>query len=512
MKREEKGALGIRYLIKYINNRNSAYLDVVKDNVNEIRFYAYLMLFCNNMDELYENIPELLLQDVFKCVPIKYIKYVNGIQENSVYEYGLGYSSNYHGLYHNELKLIRNALAHGDFTFDGKMININDGSFKCHFDLKWFRSLVSISLSSNKITIKKGAIDYSIIGRDDYRKYQCCDLENLFKQGKLSVLKFTCVASSSKDVENKLNISDLSFDVLMTVYLNILTEKLKEGYNIKDAIKIMHPAFSGILKVEIVPINSKSLYSSDFYNLSIEEGINYLINELGRNTRIAKNTIDVKTIDNILDKLVNNDSFSASLEYELLDLLEYLIRVYSYILFSVIYNGHNPGYVAEEIFSDYKENISVSFAHAKNVWLEYIKKITKAINVLREKNMLNELVIFEQRLILYQRKLEIYARNDIYALLFSNIRNALTHDFVRTRDGKITICAMEASMDIPRINTKTKEVEYSSFKNNSSTMHFSTDIQTFLNLVDRLYEVEGLNISVNISKYRKRKGYLQNIT
>ena len=152
---EEKGALGVRYLLKYIENPNSAYLDVVKDNINEIKFFSYLMLFCNNMDELYTSIPELLLKDIFECVPIKYINYVNGCKQSKIYEYGSGFYSNHHGLYHSRLRLIRNALAHGDFTFDGNIINICDGSFKCHLDLKWFFSLASISLSNSNL--KKNA-------------------------------------------------------------------------------------------------------------------------------------------------------------------------------------------------------------------------------------------------------------------------------------------------------------------------------------------------------------------
>lgn len=508
---EEKGALGVRYLLKYIENPNSAYLDVVKDNINEIKFFSYLMLFCNNMDELYTSIPELLLKDIFECAPIKYINYVNGCKQSKIYEYGSGFYSNHHGLYHSRLRLIRNALAHGDFTFDGNIINICDGSFKCHFDLKWFFSLASISLSNNKTTIQKDIIDYSVIGTVDYTNYQTNDLLDLFDQGKLSILKFTCVASSSKDVENKLNITDLSFDCLMTVYLNVLTEKLKQGYFLKDAIKILHQAFKGILKVEIIPINSKSLNNPYFNNLPINEAINYLINELGRNSRITKNTIDVKTIDSLLDKLINNENIPLSLEYELPDLLEYLTRVYSYILFAIIYKGHNPGIMAEEVFREYASNITLGFKHAKNVWLEYIKRITKGINILKEKNMLNELVIFEERLRLYQNKLAILEEDDIYALLFSNIRNALTHDFVTLSDAFIKIEARESPVDIPKINSKTKEVEYSTFKNNSQTMELITDIDTFLSIIDRLYELVGLKVSVNISKYRKRKNYLQNI-
>ena len=167
--------------------------------------------------------------------------------------------------------------------------------------------------------------------------------------------------------------------------------------------------------------------------------------------------------------------------------------------------------MAEEVFREYASNITLGFKHAKNVWLEYIKRITKGINILKEKNMLNELVIFEERLRLYQNKLAILEEDDIYALLFSNIRNALTHDFVTLSDGFIKIEARESSVDIPKINSKTKEVEYSTFKNNSQTMELITDIDTFLSIIDRLYELEGLKVSVNISKYRKRKNYLQNI-
>ena len=34
---EEKGALGVRYLLKYIENPNNAYIDIVKDYINEIK-------------------------------------------------------------------------------------------------------------------------------------------------------------------------------------------------------------------------------------------------------------------------------------------------------------------------------------------------------------------------------------------------------------------------------------------------------------------------------------------
>ena len=65
---EEKGALGVRYLLKYIENPNSAYLDVVKDNINEIKFKVkansninyrfYKVNFNENYDETAFSIEE----------------------------------------------------------------------------------------------------------------------------------------------------------------------------------------------------------------------------------------------------------------------------------------------------------------------------------------------------------------------------------------------------------------------------------------------------------------------
>ena len=66
MQGEEKASLGTRYLINYIDNRNSVYLDVVKNCITEVKFYAILMHFCNNMDELFENIPDGILTIVFE--------------------------------------------------------------------------------------------------------------------------------------------------------------------------------------------------------------------------------------------------------------------------------------------------------------------------------------------------------------------------------------------------------------------------------------------------------------
>lgn len=61
----DKASLGARYLLNYITTKNEAYLDVVKNCLKEIEFWALLMHFCNNMNELFDNIPESILTNVF---------------------------------------------------------------------------------------------------------------------------------------------------------------------------------------------------------------------------------------------------------------------------------------------------------------------------------------------------------------------------------------------------------------------------------------------------------------
>ena len=87
----EKASLGTRYLLKYIDNRNTVYFDVIKDCISDMKFWALLMHFCNNMDELFELIPEDIIKRVFECAEIAKMTDVLSDTKSVSFEYGKGF-------------------------------------------------------------------------------------------------------------------------------------------------------------------------------------------------------------------------------------------------------------------------------------------------------------------------------------------------------------------------------------------------------------------------------------
>src|SRR5574344_1995038 len=115
---KEKGIVGLNYLLQYINNPRSNYLDVVKNNTKEIRFWMLLTFLANNYTEI-ENIPESLLERIFNNDKIRHTKTFLEYDSGGIYDFGNGIKSNGRELglsYAKEFKLIRNALAHKNFS------------------------------------------------------------------------------------------------------------------------------------------------------------------------------------------------------------------------------------------------------------------------------------------------------------------------------------------------------------------------------------------------------------
>ena len=96
--------------------------------------------------------------------------------------------------------------------------------------------------------------------------------------------------------------------------------------------------------------------------------------------------------------------------------------------------------------------------------------------------------------------------NNILRLL----RNSITHGLVEHSDNLIVFYGEEPTLTLPKINSKTKELTEYTFQNKRRTFEIDMDKDTYLSLLDSLYEASGIEIKVNISKYRKRKNYLSN--
>ena len=60
-----KAALGVRYLLKYIETGNQEYFNIVMDCINEVELWCLITSYCNNIDELFDIVPDFVLDNIF---------------------------------------------------------------------------------------------------------------------------------------------------------------------------------------------------------------------------------------------------------------------------------------------------------------------------------------------------------------------------------------------------------------------------------------------------------------
>ena len=506
----EKASLGTRYLINYVTSKNPVHLDVVKNCLKDISFWALLMHFCNNMSNLFNDLPESILENIFNEKTVVKVVDVLDSTTGQKYEYGKGYKSNIKKDYKTQLRLIRNALAHGNFEYDGKEIYITSSEFQATFDYEWFKSLVLAVLSNENFQIKRGITDYSIIKliKDD-EKYKASDIKTLEKNGKIKLIKLTCSAIDAKVISSKFPAlakkeGKITFDDLKIIFIRLLKE-LSGQVGFAESLEKLKKAYKGIIDIEELKINSNALTDNEFLNFSLDDGIDYIVNELSSQDKNTKSTINLKRILDLLGKLSENTNLTKEEEYAINDTYEFLLNLYGYIYF----NKFSSKLIPSEKLTPFTDKFTFKIVHAKNVWSEYIKKISKAIDALIATNSSEKRIdMWKERLRIYKLRLEkIFSEdNNILRLM----RNSITHGLVEHNDGTLVFYGEEPQITLPKINSKTKELSEYTFQNKGRTFEISIDKDTYLALLDNLYEYCDIEIKVNISKYRKRKKYLEN--
>lgn len=516
----QKASLGTRYLLKYVNNRNEAYFDVIKDCIKEVKFWALLMHFCNNMDELFAIIPDEIISRVFECKEISKMTDIFDDSKKVSYSYGFGYHSVIKGEYKTQLRLIRNCLAHGSFTFDGNLINVYqaDSDFKATFDIKWFETLIMCLLSNANYIFKKGLIDYSIINIS-FNGNTAKDIAPLSKNGDVRLIKLTCVTDDVNVINSKFprlasHKERINFDKMKVGFIRGLKYKIQEKSATMDkkrafseSFKLLQKAYSGIFNIELKEIDPSILEDPEFLKLDFKEACDYLTNKYNQEDKTNRNTIELKSILEILTKIESEEKLTLEDEYSIKDYQFFLLRLYGYILFA---SSPKNDPQMHKIFTEYLDNIDCHYVHAHKVWSEYIKKISNALDTLKKADVKpRQIELWKDRLKLYQLRLENYTDPSKEFNHFRKLRNALTHGLVECHDTNLVFYGEEPVIKLPRLKKKTGELTEVSFQNNSRTFEIIVNKDIYLQLLDRLYENTGIEIKVNIAKYRQRKGYLE---
>ena len=174
-----KASLGIRYLIKYAKNANPVYFSVIKECISEIKLWCILTMFINNMDDLWEDVPDFIYEDMFLMRDF-----------GSKVNYGRGYQTNSKLSFKEQFKIIRNKLAHQEFTFCDGMIYLDDG-FSTHFDLLWLEMVVMQTISNQNNQFKKRMSDIGVLAFGINGENSTLDFKKMWQSGFIQFYRVT---------------------------------------------------------------------------------------------------------------------------------------------------------------------------------------------------------------------------------------------------------------------------------------------------------------------------------
>ncbi len=503
-----KAALGLRYLIKYANHPNEAYFEVIKTCEAEIKLWSLITLFSNNMDDLWENVPEFIFHDIFTMQEIE--------TTEGFLEYGRGYHSNSNLSFKEQFKIIRDKIAHGSFTYQDGSIYIEDGC-DTSFDLLWLEKLVLSTIANVKNDFKKGMNDFAIFSLMlDGKKN---DFGELWNSGRIHLYRITLLSNNKNSLAGYFKDAGIdqerfTFDLLF----NAVKYKFST-YRMNSSLFFANPTlylqkifrkienyFGGFVKLELV--SKKQLddwtFIPGFENLSFNGKLQYLINKLKMSDPYSYNSIMVMNLFEILND-VKEGIYNTDQLFILRDAGNFFLKVYANILFPGIYEKKdNDLELKEYLYENF--DFETHFVYAKNVYKEYIRVIKRCYDEVCNYNGSKEYKTYLLSLIHhYTNMLEDAIENHHDKNLFWNIRNAITHNQIEFQGEMVRLYVTGRDITLKHFNKKKGEWVIKEFKNNRVIWEMIINKEEFLHLMDKLYEFADIPTSINISKYVRRK-------
>lgn len=506
----EKAVLGIRYLIKYAKNSNEAYFPIIKDCAKEIRLWCLLTLFSNNMDDLWEGVPDFLLDDIFKMKEIE--------TNNGFLYYGRGYDSQSSLTVQKEFKRIRDKLSHMDFSYHDDMIYLNDEA-KTSFDVSWLECLVLTTIANFRNDLKKGMSDianFSFLPNipnlvKDFSFFWSLGLVQFFE---VTLLNGNKDAWAKHFARTQIPAERYTFDLIFAavkrevggqrINLDVTLDELKK--EIEQIFKRIEQKYNNFIKLELINTQEFDHITSDeaFKKLSFKGSQQYLINKLKLKDANFYNSIITQNIINILNDF-QADYFDQDKLYLLRDAEAFLLKVYANILFSCVYvRRDNDWDLKRSLHTDF--SFTTQFIHASHVYEDYLKRLNRALKEAREHQARGEYQMYIEKFIYYYTKLyEEALNNEVDKRLFWNIRNAIVHDQVEFKDGKVRLYITGRNIQVKHFQKKTQKWVDKEITNHQVIWEMTMSKDEFLNMMDKLFGWEQIPIQINISKYRRYK-------
>lgn len=506
-----KAALGVRYLLKYIETGNQEYFNIVMDCINEVELWCLITSYCNNIDELFDIVPDFVLDNIF----------TTRVPEDLTFgeAFGKGFKSNSNLKSKEQFLKIRALLSHGRFKYAKGIITVFYRDYEATFDIKWLERLTSVTLGNERLGLEKGMSDISIMSLVHGSILTTRELKEYIEKGLIQFYKVTSLTGNKESIVSAMpykviSSEELTFEtifqtaisIMKTNTLNIFDTLEENKRQLNKYYREIEECFGNKIKVENTPIKVSEdlLYDEGFQDLNLEEKLKYLIriakldNPVRYNGEILKNLLEL--FKGFKEGNVHNLNIFA-----LRDAKNFLLKVYANIFFTGSCNRD-----IDNLVSDYP--LTVRYVHAKTIYKEYLKVLNRSYNELEKYNgsTFSKKYIYEL-LGHYSKLLEEAIKDNPYKDFAWKMRNSLVHNQVEFKEGFVRFYNTGRNIKINHFSKKSKTWELKEFSNSRVIWEMSCSIQELLNFLDELFTKNDIEIQVTISEYTRRKDYLRNI-
>lgn len=528
-----KAALGVRYLIKYIETGNQENFNIVMDCLKEVELWCLITSFCNNIDELFDTVPDFALDNIFTTRNVERMTFEEA--------YGKGFKSNSNMTSKEQFSKIRNLLAHRKFKYEKGIITVFDKEFEAIFDIKWLKRLTSVTLSNERLGLKKGMSDISIMSLAFNTNIETKELnknmndisimplafnanmdvkelkENI-EQGIISFYKVTALSGNKQNIVDSMSLKvitpeELTFETIFQTAITIMESKIFYIYatpeenkkQLKKHFKEIEETFGNKIKVEStkIEITDELLNDEEFKELTLNEKLEYLVRTKRLDDPVRYNGTMLQNLLELFDSFKEGKFENLNI-FTLRNSKEFLLKVYANIFFTgTLYQ--NSGIIAKN------NKIFARYVHAVNIYKEYLKVLKKSYEELEilKGSKFSKKYIYEL-MKQYSKLLEESLNGDAYEDFSWKMRNSIIHNQVEFKEGYVRFYTTGKTIKINRFNKKHQKWEIKEFNNNRTIWEMTCSMQELIELLDELYKEKGIEIKVNIHKYTMRKDYLRN--
>lgn len=231
----KKAALGIRYLLKYLETGKEENFNIVLDCLNEIELWCLITSYCNNIDELFDIVPDFVLDNIFnECIP-------EGLTKEEAY--GNGFYTEYTLTSKEQFKKIRGLLSHGKFTNSNGIITVLDKDYKATFDIIWLERLTSVTLGNERLGLKKGMNEVSILSLVNKPQITIEEFKKFIEDGTIQFYKVTALSGNKEAIVDSMpykviNSSELTFETMFQTAISIMRNNTLSVFNSLEENKI----------------------------------------------------------------------------------------------------------------------------------------------------------------------------------------------------------------------------------------------------------------------------------